>query len=176
MYPNRIIYLPAYILYSYVNAVLKIYALATIVEHSWATRWHKSRNRKAFTRRALVLGSGSIAVLLVVFGAYRYANNLAKSAAVTISKPAPVARNEFRMPEAIASKYNTAPPLPQHAVLPGQVKTYVVQPGDTLASIGESVGIDYEALKKLNSIPDPDRLNAGQKILYYTPRDEGAMQ
>ena len=38
-HPKRIIYLPAYIIYGYANAIIKVYAFATLIENSWATRW-----------------------------------------------------------------------------------------------------------------------------------------
>ena len=44
----------------------------------------------------------------------------------------------------------------------GPVRTYVVQPRDTLYSIARAHGVTVEALSKANSVSDPRRLRAGQ--------------
>ncbi len=171
-HPKRLIYLPAYIIYSYVNALLKIYAIATIVEHNWVTRWHKSRNRKSFLRKTVLAGSGTAAIVLVVFGTFAYANRLAKSAALSVSRPAAVSQGEFKAPAELAAKSSPSASTPSGAVFPDEVKIYIAKPGDTLSSIGDSFGISYQTLKKLNGIIDPDKINPGQKIFYYSPEGD----
>jgi glycosyltransferase involved in cell wall biosynthesis len=165
-YPKRLTYLPAYIIYSYANAVMKIYALATLAEHSWATRWHKARMRKALVRRYAVVGTGIAAVVLVVLGLVRAINHLNHEAAVNITTPYAVSTNEFKLPANLSAN-PSQPPLPKNAVLPSGVKTYIVQPGDNLLDLANQFGMDEVQLKKLNGIRDPDKLNVGTPIIYY---------
>ncbi|MDF2548537.1 MAG: hypothetical protein K0R93_3435 [Anaerosolibacter sp.] len=42
---------------------------------------------------------------------------------------------------------------------------YVVQPGDTLFSISQKLGVSYDALLRENSITDPNMIYVGQKLL-----------
>ncbi|MBB6218625.1 LysM repeat protein [Anaerosolibacter carboniphilus] len=42
---------------------------------------------------------------------------------------------------------------------------YVVQPGDTLYSISQKLGVSYDALLRENSITDPNMIYVGQKLL-----------
>jgi nucleoid-associated protein YgaU len=42
---------------------------------------------------------------------------------------------------------------------------YVVQPGDTLYSISQKLGVSYDALLMENSITDPNMIYVGQKLL-----------
>ena len=50
------------------------------------------------------------------------------------------------------------------APAPGQT-TYTVQSGDTLFKIAQHFGLTVQALVNANSLPDPDRLQLGQKII-----------
>lgn len=43
-------------------------------------------------------------------------------------------------------------------------RTYVVEPGDTLTSIAEQVGVPVERLVRLNPDLDPQALTAGEKV------------
>lgn len=43
-------------------------------------------------------------------------------------------------------------------------RTYVVEPGDTLTSIAEQVGVPVERLVRLNPEIDPQALTAGEKV------------
>ncbi len=42
--------------------------------------------------------------------------------------------------------------------------TYVVKPGDTLYGIARSTGTDFETLKRLNNLSDPNQLTVGQVL------------
>jgi cellulose synthase/poly-beta-1,6-N-acetylglucosamine synthase-like glycosyltransferase/LysM repeat protein len=176
-YPRRIVYLPAYILYSYTNAILKIYALMTILENSWATRWHKSRMRQRLIRRWSTLAIGIAGVAVIVAGSVHFVTQSNKQAAVTIPRPLAVSAHEFAVDPQLATAVPAVPKLPASATLPTAVHTYVTQPGDTLSTIALRLNVDSVMLKKLNGIHDPDKLPSGLTIMYYTqPATAGAIK
>jgi len=167
--PKRLIYLPAYIVYGYVNAVIKIYALATLVENSWATRWHKYRMKsKRMIRKVLTVGSGVLAILLFFFGIAQFVTYARAQAGADIAIPAPV-KDQIFMVDSIdfASDAPKVPKLPDGAILPTGVGKYVIQPGDTLSELSTKFGMDMQILKKLNGIVHPNDLIVGQELLYY---------
>lgn len=165
-YPKRLIYLPAYIFYTYYNAVAKIYALATVMENSWVTRWHKERLRQALIRRWSIIAMGLAA--LIAFGGllFYFTDRINQATAATIPVPIPVGTKEFDFFNSDESG-NSASALPAGAVLPSGVATYVVQPGDTLDELSQRFNIPRNELKKLNNIRDSSKINVGQQILYY---------
>ncbi len=40
-----------------------------------------------------------------------------------------------------------------------------MQPGDTLMNIGYKYGMNWAALAALNTLPNPDRLSVGQRLI-----------
>jgi LasA protease len=50
--------------------------------------------------------------------------------------------------------------------------TYVVQPGDTIASIADKFGVTEEAIIELNGLTDPNSLRVGQTLLIPVPESE----
>lgn len=167
-YPRRLVYLPAYILFSYVTAVVKVYALATIVEHSWATRWHKHRlKRKKLMRRTVTVGSGVAAVLLLVFGIWQFALYIRSSSGANIALQPPEVASRSIDKLSFSTKSPTQPGLPENSVLPTGVKQYIVRSGDTLNDLSKRFNVSVIELKKLNSISDPDKLNEGRQLQYY---------
>lgn len=167
-YPKRLVYLPSYIVYSYVNAILKIYALATILENSWATRWHKSRMRRRLFRRSSTVVVGLAAVAGVLFLVVGFVNQANSQTAVDIPQPSPVVNGEFAVPQTLTANIPAVPQLPSNAVLTSGVKSYTTVQGDTLFELATRFSMDITILKKLNGIRDPDKINAGTTILYFT--------
>lgn len=167
-YPKRIIYLPAYIIYGYINAVLKIYAFATLLEHSWATRWHKSRaKRKSIIRKGLTLTSGYVAVVAFVFLVGQIVFSLRDQVGASVPVPDPVDVKALRSHVAGVSQLQRHPPSPTGYVDPAAVSTYIVQPGDTLGGLSDRFGMSVRDLKVLNGIGDPDIITAGQSIMHF---------
>ena len=41
---------------------------------------------------------------------------------------------------------------------------YTVKPGDTLSAIAKKYGTTYQAIAKLNGLPDPNKIYPGQKL------------
>lgn len=46
----------------------------------------------------------------------------------------------------------------------GMVGTYVVKPGDTLHGIARTTNVDFETIKRLNNLTDPNQLMVGQVL------------
>lgn len=46
---------------------------------------------------------------------------------------------------------------------------YVIQPGDTLSSLGQKFGIDYNQIARDNNIPNPNMIGAGQHLNINVP-------
>lgn len=167
-HPKRIVYLPAYIAYGYINAILKIYALATLLEHSWATRWHKTRaKRKSIIRKGLTLSSGYTAIVIFVFFVGQVVFSLRDQVGASIVVPDPV--NVAMLDKQIAevSQLQRIPPSPLAYIEPTEVETYTIQSGDTLGSLSVQFGMNVKDLKKLNGISDPDIITEGQKIIHF---------
>lgn len=167
-HPKRIIYLPGYIIYTYANALIKIYALATILEHSWATRWHKSRMLKTYRKKVVTLTLGSVGVAAFCFGVYSFVNNIVHLTGANIKTPIAVQASEFTNNLDFTAAGPYVPALPTGAVLPTGVKQYVIEPGDNLVTIADKLQMPEITLKKLNGIKDPDKLGVGQTLIYYT--------
>lgn len=168
LYPKRLIYLPAYILYTYVNALVKIYALASVLEHSWATRWHKNRlARNNYFRKYLPMVTGMIGVAIFSWSIYSFVNQVSATSAVNI--PVPPRANTDELKQLLVENQNIPPEpaLPEDAVLPTGVKRYIIKSGDHLSVLADSFGIPLAELKRLNGISDPDKITVGQVLLYY---------
>lgn len=74
---------------------------------------------------------------------------------------APAAEAAAPAPAAPAAPVTPPPPpapKPQHE----DYRTYTVKPGDTLSKIGREFGVTYQAIAKLNNIPNPDLIYPGQ--------------
>jgi cellulose synthase/poly-beta-1,6-N-acetylglucosamine synthase-like glycosyltransferase len=172
-YPRRLVYLPAYIIYSYANALIKVYALATILENSWATRWHKSRMRRRLLRRwsTLALGIGGVAAVL--FLTVHFVTQASQQAAVTIAQPAPTSANEFALPARLPANISAVPQQPNGAVLPTDVKTYTTESGDSIAALASRFNMDYNLFKKLNGITNPSKINSGMTVIYFATPNPG---
>lgn len=171
-YPRRIVHLPAYILYSYVNAALKVYAFATLVEHSWATRWHKQRMSKSTFRKLLTVTSGLAVLGLFFFGLAQFVIYSRDESGYNLPVSSREDVDQFTHTLTVDSKSPVAPKLPIDAVLPSGILRYTVQPGDTLLDLSQRFGIDVKELKKINGIPDPDEITVGQELLYPPKKAE----
>lgn len=172
-YPRRLPYLPAYILYGYANAIIKIYALATLLEHNWATRWHSYRLKtKRVSRKLLTMSSGATAVVAIVILGVLFVDSLHEQSGASIDKPKSVVIEEFQDPFTLGSYAPSVPALPASATLPTGVRTYIIQPNDTLNELALQFEMTVQELKKLNGLRDADKISAGQSIQYFV-KDAG---
>jgi glycosyltransferase involved in cell wall biosynthesis/LysM repeat protein len=167
-HPGRIIYLPAYIVYGYINAVIKIYAFATLIEHSWATRWHKTRaKRKGLLRKAFTLSSGYVAIIVFALLVSEVVMSLRQQTGVNIPVQPPVSVAEFTQQVTQTSQSQKEAPIPANYIDPRAVNTYVVQEGDTMQALSARFEMSIPDLKRLNGILDADEITVGQTIIYY---------
>jgi hypothetical protein len=167
-YPKRLIYLPAYILYGYANAIVKVYAFATLIENSWATRWAKGRAaRKSLFRKAYTLGSGYAAVAIFLVFITQIVLSLRATAGANVPVPPPVDSVAVKNQLSKVSKAQEMPAQPAGYVDPQSVQTYTVQYGDSLATLSLQFGMGVSDLKRLNNIVDADEISAGQTLIYY---------
>lgn len=166
-HPRRLVYLPAYIIYNYLNALVKIYALVTIVEHTWATRWHKTRLQGQTLSSYLLKAGGAMAIIVFLVTVYGFLNRASLETAANIPTPVAVAAMEIEEANSnlLAIKGEVLPP--PKIVLPTKVQHYIVQTGDTMSGLSKRLGIPINQLKKLNGIDDSDLIFSGQEILYY---------
>jgi hyaluronan synthase len=167
-HPGRIIYLPAYIIYGYINAVIKIYAFATLIEHSWATRWHKSRaKRKGLLRKGFTLASGYVAIIVFGILLSEIVMSLRQQTGVNIPVQPPVSAAEFAEQVTQTSQSQKDTVIPASYIDPQAVNTYIVQQGDTLQTLSAKFEMSIPDLKRLNGILDADEITVGQSIIYY---------
>jgi hyaluronan synthase len=167
-HPQRIIYLPAYIVYSYANAALKIYALATLTEHSWATRWNKNRAKaKKLLRKSMTIASGAAAVIVFFAAITSFVIYSRDRSAANVAIPTPVQTSAFANDIDFASDAPVAPKIPASIVLPTGVRTYTVVTGDTLDDLSRRFGMDLKEFRRINGITSPKSLRPGQTLVYY---------
>ena len=166
-HPKRIVYLPAYILYGYVNAVIKVYALATLIENSWATRWNKSRvKHKSWLRKSYTLASGYAGVALFTLLVAHVVIVLRHQLGSNIPVSPPVDIGIMQKQVADINRSDEASNL---AVAPNstkQIHQYTVQPGDTVTALANRFGMDVEEFKKLNDIHVAKSLAIGRTVEY----------
>ncbi len=167
-YPKRIRYLPAWVVYSYVNALIKIYALATLLEHNWATRWHSARLKtKKLLRRSLTPAIGLTFVVLLLVVLYQIVNNVYQASGGDVKALKTVDITQFSSEIDSSSLASSGPAIPKDAVFPSGVKKYTVQKGDNLTILAARFQTTVAELKRLNGLQRPNDLEIGQTITYF---------
>ena len=167
MHPSRIRYLPAYTIYSYVNSALKIYALGTLRENSWATRWSQKREAKTRSRKNVTLFEGAAMLLVSGFILTHIALSFRSQVGADVQAQPTYSRAAL---EADIKKFEgdqATPPGPTEMVDQSEIGTYVVKAGDTPQSVVEKLGTDRNTLKRINNIRDLDRISVGQELHYF---------
>lgn len=168
LHPRDVVYLPAYIIYGYINAVLRIYALATLIENSWATRWNKQRvARRSIVRRGATLAGGyaaigAAAVVLTVL-ALSFRNQIG----VDVQAQPTYDAAELKTVVTSNKGDQAAPNVPLTKVEPTSVSVYTVQPGDSMNGLAFEFGMTVPQLKELNGIADGDVISVGQEIVHF---------
>lgn len=166
--PEDITVLPFYVIYTFLNALLKIYALFTLNTQSWITRWDKSRLPQfrfiqyvpAYALTMLLLSLMTIAV----FNQKQYylkavpedktiiekATNKAPESLIVDKDLNPVINTEL----ASASLINEKGEL---------VKKYTVKRGDSLSAIATAFNTDVEDVLQANKniLPNWNKIEPG---------------
>lgn len=177
--PLDILILPIYVATTYILAILKIYAMVTIRQQGWITRWHKSRlhSEKNYFHRLLKFfvpytATASI-ILLLGFGVVSY-----KNIAVNDNQNMDTAKYENMVVPIDVVK--TVDPVNtediniderKQAILnkleEGQFGYYTVRKGDTLHKIANRYNADLGTIIEANSnkILDPNRIKIGQQVI-----------
>ena len=132
------------------------------------------RRRQRFTRNAIFVAGFVVIVLTAVAvflllrrsapGASPSAEESETPAVTETVPPSPTASETPPPTETAAPLLSETPPLEGTPVSPG-TSTYVVQEGDTLATIAERFNIDFQTLLSLNPDIDPDLIVVGQEIV-----------
>lgn len=183
-YPRDILIMPHYVLFTFVSAIIKIYALITVGQQGWITRWDENRLVKiSFTKR--------IAAYLVLFFVLAGYFNLVSVYSDSRKNPHEMALRKEKALAATSLEQDTAPGpelfRKKEAILDRMGNdaygSYLIQPGDTLNSLRNkfnlkpSAAITYE---KNAPIANPDLISAGKRISIpakelQNPPDAGAL-
>lgn len=174
-HPDKILYLPAYVLYGYVNAGLKIYAMATLRENSWATRWSEKREaRKSGLQKGLTLTQGWFALAACAFLLTHLAWSFRAQVGADVT-PQPnyslaTLQEDVRAQEGVQA----SPPRPLSLMSRADLGLYTVQEGDTPARLMQRMSVDSQAklarIKQFNNIKGLDQVVPGQKLYYVKGR------
>lgn len=147
--PQDIIILPAFILYSFFTAIVKVYAFFTLNTQGWITRWDKSRLPQfQFVKLLPAYAATTIFLVALIGGIYLYRHvtyivpraQQAKLVASTLPNISHIKISPDK--ETVGLINTTAEEL--------LVKRYVVAPGDSLGSVAEKFGVSLDNLLLAN--------------------------
>lgn len=150
-YPLDILLLPSFIIFNFVTAYLKIYALFSLNTQGWITRWDKSRLptftlfQKAAPQVATFVLVGALFFTIFSAQSYEYytpRNYQAKLAAKAfVQEP----------PAYLASNQNVLGAASEESKKDLMVKRYIIQPGDTISGIAYKFGVPEDKLIYANA-------------------------
>ena len=162
--PSDILILPFYIFTTYLMAVMKIYAMLTIRQQGWITRWDKSRLQARvnvnYIFRALKSIAPHFATLLIIillsFGIVTY-----KDAAATSYY-----NGNTKLSEAKNIIANNCGQAALNHSENQQFRYYTIEHDDTLAVIAKKYNGNPSTLIEANKdiIPNPDYIEIGQRL------------
>ena len=174
-HPTKIGYLPAYIIYGYVNAALKIYAMATLRENSWATRWSKKREAtKTRAHKGITLAQGYLALAACAFLLTHLAWSFRSQVGADV-KPQPTYSLAALQQDVVKNQgQQLRPPRPLDEMSRADLGVYTVKSGDSVEDIMRNTGATTQAhvarMKQLNNIKGIDDVTIGQKLYYVKGR------
>lgn len=169
--PSDIFILSFYVLSTYVMAILKIYALVTIKQQGWITRWHKNRLQVRINTIFRILKSvvpysatASI-IMLLSFGVLEYKNITAISYYDYNIKSSDVEKKIIASTN-VESIVNDCYQTVLNNLENQQFRYYQIEQGDTLFLIAKKYNSNLLAIVKSNSdiIPNPNYLKIGQRL------------
>lgn len=162
-YPKDIVIVPAYIIFSYVTAIIKIYALFTLNLQGWITRWDTNRLHKQMWQKIPAYALTAAVIGTYVFGISTYEYRTLQTSgskmrqSIFSSGPKTLATEvlEQKRGETLENIKNQGD------------GAYLVGRKDTLTSIQKKYHVDsLDAIIKANekNIKNQNMLNTGQQI------------
>lgn len=169
--PADILVLPSYILYTFLSALLKIYAFFTLNTQSWITRWDPTRLPKLrFVNYMPALGMTflliTVATNLVILQKQQLLNTPEKVADIALNKDEEIDEGFIEDSQLVV---NIEAGLTDEKFLNdnGQlVKKYYVEKGDTISGIAALFNVDPEDVLEANKniLPNWNVINPGTPL------------
>lgn len=164
--PSDILILPFYLFSTYFLAVIKIYAMISLRQTGWITRWDLNRINTGsrllrFLRPVPTSTATFLVIVLLIFSVDNYKNVAFGDSSVAFSTNMQFTNvdniDTFQQEQAILEAINNEQ----------KIGRYTVEKNDTLLSIGSKYGINPVEILKINSeaIKDPNLINVGQLLM-----------
>ncbi|MDO8497323.1 MAG: glycosyltransferase, partial [bacterium] len=159
--PQDVTLLPAFILYSFLTGVVKIYAFFTLNTQGWITRWDSARlsNLKFIGRLPGYLAT-ALAIIILTAGVYLYKDysyfKPRRVQAQLIASTLPYAK--------VSSEKEASSPQSANGFEKKLLSSrYIVQPGDSMASIAQKFDINVDNLlaSNISWLTNWNRIEAG---------------
>ncbi len=179
--PLHITILPLYILYTFVNALLKIYAFFTLNTQGWITRWDKKRLPQfKFVDQIPAFALSMFLIFLLTNLVYMQKQELPLVQPQTVRLAEKqtkkdiknlVATNEVQVKS--IKELNSEYKINENGAT---VKKYIVQPGDTLSDIASSFNTDVQDVLEanINILPNWGRIEPG--LILSIPYEDFKLQ
>lgn len=175
--PTHITILPIFILFTFVSAIIKVYALFTLNTQGWITRWDVSRLPKFRLVRAIPSYLATVAVFGLLFvGVFTYRNQLIRAFTIdNISYEQKLSR--AYLVESTTLKKTAKPSLlgSQTQFTSGEIpiNRYVIQPGDSIFTIANEFNTSPETILSANRrfLPSWESIDPG--MVLSIPTKEG---
>lgn len=168
--PQDILVLPHYILYTYITAIIRLYALFTLNTQGWITRWDASRlMRSSFLRKVPAYAATGATFGLLIMTAAWYQQELTQTLGATYYENvhAAAVHPGVRMidGENDAAVQGIADALLSRDARDVVRAPYVVKRGDTYLGLAERYNVESLALMAENKNRFGGRLIAGTQII-----------
>jgi hyaluronan synthase len=175
LHPDKILYLPAYVAYGYANAALKIYAMATLRENSWATRWSAKRAaRKSRVQKGITLTQGYLALAACAFLLTHLAWSFREQVGANVTPQPHYSMAALRQDIDVREGVQQRPPAPLSLMPRDRLGVYTVRSGDNPDSLMRKMDVDSQAklarIKQFNTIKGLDDVTIGQRLYYVKGR------
>lgn len=174
--PQDIVFLPAFIIYSFLTGIIKVYAFFSLNTQGWITRWDKSRLPKIqFFKLIPAYTATLLLFVLLSIGVYFYKQH---SYFIPREKEQALIKITLLNKSDLASKTNTVKPgltISNEGLL---VKKYITQPGDSLSGVAQKFGLTTDnvlaaniaRLTNWNKIEPGFLLNIPGKDMVFNPQ------
>lgn len=150
-YPLDIFLLPSFIIFNFITAYLKIFALFSLNTQGWITRWDKSRLPTfTFFQKTAPQFATFVLVGVLFFNVYAYQSDEYYTPIKYQEKLAVTAFTE-KPPSYLASNRNILGNFSESFKKDLMVKRYIIQDGDTVFSIADKFKVPVDQLMNANA-------------------------